>query len=32
MDNKNSHWGELYQKDVNKKGENLPYILGKINK
>jgi len=32
MDNKNSHWGELYQKDVNKKGGNLPYVLGKINK
>lgn len=32
MNNKNSHWGELYQKDVNKKGGNLPYILDKINK
>lgn len=32
MDNKNSHWGELYQKDVDKKGGNLPYVLGKINK
>ncbi len=32
MDNENSHWGELYQKDVDKKGGNLPYVLGKINK
>ncbi len=32
MDNKNSHWGEIYQKDVDKKGGNLPYVLGKINK
>lgn len=32
MDNKNSHWREIYQNDVNKKGGNLPYILGKIKK
>lgn len=32
MNNKNSHWGELYRKDVNKKGGNLPYVLGKLNK
>lgn len=32
MDNKSSHWGEIYQKDVDKKGGNLPYVLGKINK
>ena len=32
MDNKNSHWGEIYQKDVDKKGGNLPYVLNKINK
>ena len=32
MDNKNIHWGEIYQKDVDKKGGNLPYVLGKINK
>ncbi len=32
MDNKSSHWGEIYQNDVDKKGGNLPYVLGKINK
>lgn len=28
----NSHWGKIYRKDVEKKGGNLPYVLGKINK
>ena len=32
MSNAKSHWGEIYQKDVDKKGGNLPYVLGKINK
>ena len=32
MDNKSSHWAEIYQKDIDKKGGNLPYILNKINK
>lgn len=27
-----SHWGEIYQKDVDKKGGNLSYVLSKINK
>ena len=32
MDNKSSHWAEIYQKDIDKKGGNLPYVLNKINK
>ena len=32
MKNKCSHWAELYQKDIDKKGGNLPYVLNKINK
>lgn len=32
MNNKKSHWAELYQKDIEKKGGNLPYVLNKINK
>lgn len=32
MDKKSSHWGEIYQNDINEKGGNLPYVLGKINK
>lgn len=32
MYNTKSSWGEIYQKDVYKKGGNLPYVLGKINK
>ena len=27
-----SHWAEIYQKDVDKKGGNLPYVLNKIKK
>lgn len=30
MNNKNSHWGRIYQNDVDKKGGNLSYVLGKI--
>lgn len=32
MENKSSHWAEIYQKDIDKKGGNLPYVLNKINK
>lgn len=32
MDNIKSNWGKIYQKDVDKKGGNLPYVLGKISK
>jgi len=32
VDNKSSHWAEIYQKDIDKKGGNLPYVLNKINK
>lgn len=32
MSNTKSHWGEIYQKDIDKKGGNIPYVLGKINK
>lgn len=29
---KRSHWVEIYQKDIDKKGGNLPYVLNKISK
>lgn len=32
MKNKCSHWAEIYRKDIDKKGGNLPYVLNKINK
>lgn len=32
MENKSSHWAEIYQKDIDKKGGNLQYVLNKINK
>lgn len=32
MEKENSHWGEIYRKDVEKKGGNLPYVINKINK
>lgn len=32
MSNIESHWGEIYQKDIAKKGGNLPYVLGKISR
>lgn len=31
MDN-NTHWGKVYQKDIDKKGGNISYVLGKISK
>jgi len=30
MENKSSHWAEIYQKDIDKKGGNLAYVLNKI--
>lgn len=32
MNNEKSNWGKIYQADVDKKGGNIPYVLGKINK
>ena len=32
MKNKCSHWAEIYRKDIDTKGGNLPYVLNKINK
>ena len=30
MKKNSSHWAEIYQKDIDKKGGNLPYVLNKI--
>lgn len=32
MKKETSHWAQIYQTDINKKGGNLPYILRKIEK
>lgn len=32
MQEEKSHWAKIYQKDINKKGGNIPYILNKIRK
>ena len=32
MEKNNSSWAEIYQKDIDKKGGSLPYILNKIKK